>query len=278
MNLVEIELEIQNETSEIRSAVNEAAGLCKEFNTKDEMEIINIIGNEHDSKISSATSQQSILCIGHQSPIPIATEVINNNDMQELARNKHKLKKKQKISRGPCASINEDSDSNTKEIDDVKVDVRKKLQHYEDLHQHFAKLMEQEQLLLKKHQTAKLKGFENINKEINKDNNITEMQNSEHTGTEEYVQIPIRELITNFEQQCRQENLNNNTHSCARKEINLSPVLLNEGKNTSVCIHCTPKLLEFLTEIIICFPEILSKIFVSNLSWIHPCKFFSGCF
>lgn len=279
MNLVEFESQIQNETelktNEIRLAVNEAARFCEEFNTKDEKEIINLIGDVKESEISSTASQHNLLSIGvHQfvnhlvkspelrvSPIPIATQLIIDNAVQELAKKQQKVKDISEINRAPDASSDEKCD-NIVEESEQKVNVRKQLQQYEDLHKQFAKQMQEEQLLLKKHESAKLKALINCNKKSNNDKSAVSIQSSEHAAhnesiqePEEYVQIPIKELIINFEHQCRQEKsndatllqtLNNNTYSCdsdTTREINAGSDSHNEGKNPFVCILVYPQII-----------------------------------
>ena len=259
MHLVESESKIQSET------VNEAARSCEELNAKDEKEIINLIG---DIKESTA-SQHNLLSIGAHEfvnhlvkspelkvfPIPIATQLIIDNVVQELAIKQQRAKDICEINRAPDASSSDEKCDNIVEKSELKVNVRKQLQQYEDLHQKCAKQMQQEQLLLKKHKSAKLKALNTYSKKSNNDESTVGIQGSEHGAhnesiqqTEEYVQIPIKELIINFEQQCRQEKSNdtslhqtsnNNTYcydSDTTKEINAESDSHNGGKNPFVCI------------------------------------------
>ncbi|XP_046812576.1 uncharacterized protein LOC111688479 isoform X3 [Lucilia cuprina] len=233
-------IEINLTLNEIRQ-VNEATKSCEEFNTTDETELVNLISDNHLHNVTHA-SKQTLSTEEHQfvnhlikspelrvSPIPISTQVIYDNAVQELQMKQQQLSHKHtKI----CDKLEEDEK-------EEKVNVRKQLQQYEDLHRQFAKQIEQEELLQKKHEAAKLKALQNNIKKMTISNsnqmnigaNVT--NDSSQTGSqvitqqqqqedENYVKIPVRELITNFEQQYLQDDkLNTQAAPPLKDNLNL---------------------------------------------------------
>ncbi|XP_037825658.1 mediator of RNA polymerase II transcription subunit 15 isoform X3 [Lucilia sericata] len=236
-------IEINLMLNEIRQ-VNEDTKSCEEFSTTDETELVNLICDNH---LHNAThvSKHTLSTEEHQfvnhlikspelrvSPIPISTQVIYDNAVLEL-----QMKQQQQLSHKHI-EICDKQDENDDEKEE-KVNVRKQLQQYEDLHRQFAKQIEQEELLQKKHEAAKLKALQNNIKKLTISNSnqsiiganvtngspqtdsqqITQQQQQEE---EDYIKIPVKELITNFEQQCLQdEKLNTQPAPSLKDNLNL---------------------------------------------------------
>ncbi|XP_065370681.1 uncharacterized protein LOC135962751 isoform X2 [Calliphora vicina] len=211
------------------TSVIAAAKSCEEFNTGDEIELIDLIREnvqeEYNNCTTTTTTQVSNHMLStkeHQfvnhlikspelrvSPLPISTQVKYDNAVQELQMKQ--LQIQQQESNKPAATCdNHHEVVNEKE---EKVSVRKQLEQYEDLHRQFSKQIQQEELLKKKREAAKLKALQhNSKKSANNITNIspksTEQQISQQQqqdDEDDYIKVPVKELITNFEQHCLQE-------------------------------------------------------------------------
>ncbi|KAM7341263.1 uncharacterized protein ACRADG_012208 isoform 7-T10 [Cochliomyia hominivorax] len=235
--------EIKGFDQQYISTVLESAKSYEEFNAVDETELINLIREDVKevsynctTATSSKTSKNTLSTEEHQfvnhlvkspelrlSPIPISTQVIYDNAVQELHMKQQKQLKKEKTSKTIETCDNHSEDVNEKA---EKVNVRKQLQQYEDLHRQFAEQIEKEEQLQRKREYAKLKALQkNNNKKLpNKQDDspksivsqISEQQHAENE--EEYVKVPVKDLITNFEQQCQQQV----PSSCSTVENNIN--------------------------------------------------------
>lgn len=224
----------------ITNVIEEAVNSYQEYNSTDETELINLIHDNVKEVTSSTfvetkvqTSKNTLSTEDHEfvnhlikspelrlSPIPISTQVIYDNAVQELHIKQLKQLQQQQQENMSKNIKSCDSQTNDEENEKLeKVSVRKHLQQYEDLHRQFAQEIEKEELLHKKREIAKLKALKHnnnkktdtiINHKNNSGNEIsdksnevqqTEVQNEDET---EYIKVPVKDLITNFEQQSQQ--------------------------------------------------------------------------
>lgn len=259
----------------IANVIEEVSNSYAEFNATDETELINLI-HDNVKEVKSSCCLETKLQISknklsteeHEfvnhlvksptlrlSPIPISTQVIYDNAVQELH-----MKQLQQLKQLDTSNDNKSCDNQTQNEQEEnekveKVSVRKQLQQYEDLHRQFAIEIEKEELLQKKREIAKLKALQqNINKKS--DNTISDKNNSVNESScksnevqqievrnedeEEYIKVPVKDLITNFEQQCLQtppptpllstekNNLENSEREVAANSENTDN--LNKGK------------------------------------------------
>lgn len=213
------------------TSVNEAVKSCEEFNTEDETELIDLNWSKAKEKCVShcctnilQSSKQNLSTEVHQfvnhlikspeltvSQIKLATQVIYDNAVQELHRKQLKQQQLLELEQEANNAIDNcnNQPENVKENIE-KVNVRKHLQQYEDLHRQFANQIEQDYMFQKKRESAKLKAQQQNNKKFVKAATESSIKSSmqqipEQQQEKEYVKIPVKDLITNFEQQCLQE-------------------------------------------------------------------------
>lgn len=205
------------------------------------------------------------------SPLPLSTQVKYDNAVQELQMKQLQIQQHES-DKSAAACDNHHEDVNEKE---EKVSVRKQLEQYEDLHRQFSKQIQQEELLKKKREAAKLKSLQHNSKKST--NNITNIspkssvqqisQEQQQDDEDDYIKVPVKELITNFEQHCLQDevlntpsasatyNLKDNVNLELEQEIETNAITErhNEGKErTTNMLHL----------IFLCFSVCISTHFI----------------